>query len=111
MGAAADTSSEGAKKIKEKSLKEVSRVVVKVLDPFRRSDVKRGHIKTTEDFKHLAKKLTQYILQKELKQCRRIEDLKCSDSVKKKTAEFVKKYMSKFGEGYKRSPPQPGGQQ
>ena len=53
--------------------------------------------------------LTQYILQKELKQCRRIEDLKCSDSVKKKTAEFVKKYMSKFGEGYKRSPPQPGG--
>ena len=48
-----------AKKIKEKFLKEVSRVVVKVLDPFRRSDVKRGHIKTTEDFKHLAKKVSQ----------------------------------------------------
>ena len=47
-----------AKKIKEKFLKEVSRVVVKVLDPFRRSDVKRGHIKTTEDFKHLAKKVS-----------------------------------------------------
>ena len=47
-----------AKKIKEKFLKEVSRVVVKVLDPYRRLDVKRGHIKTTEDFKHLAKKLT-----------------------------------------------------
>ena len=47
-----------AKKIKEKFLKEVSRVVVKVLDPFRRPDVKRGHIRTTEDFKHLAKKVT-----------------------------------------------------
>ena len=47
-----------AKKIKEKFLKEVSRVVVKVLDPFRRPDVKRGHIKTTEDFKHLAKKVS-----------------------------------------------------
>jgi histone-lysine N-methyltransferase SETD2 len=50
--------------------------------------------------------LTQYILQKELKHCTRIEDLKCSDSVKKKTAEFVRKYMSKFAEGYKRSPVQ-----
>ena len=48
-----------AKKIKEKFLKEVSRVVVKVLDPFRRPDVKKGHIKTTEDFKHLAKKVSQ----------------------------------------------------
>lgn len=50
--------------------------------------------------------LTQYIMQKELKHCTRIEDLKCSDSVKKKTAEFVRKYMSKFGEAYKKSPPQ-----
>ena len=36
----------------------MSRVVVKVLDPFRRPDQKRGHIKTTEDFKHLAKKVS-----------------------------------------------------
>ena len=40
-------------------LKEVSRVVVKTLDPFRKPDQKRGHIKTTEDFKHLAKKVRQ----------------------------------------------------
>ena len=55
--------------------------------------------------------LTNYILTKEMKHCARIEDLKCSDSVKKKAAEFVKKYMSKFTDGYKRSPPGPGGQQ
>lgn len=48
--------------------------------------------------------LTHYILTKELKHCPRIEDLKCSESVKKKTTEYVKKYMLKFGEAYKRSP-------
>ena len=50
--AAADTSSEVAKKINDRFKKEVSKVIVKVLDPFR----KEGQIKSTEDFKHLAKK-------------------------------------------------------
>ena len=45
-------------------------------------------------------------MNKELKNCARPEDLRCSDTVKKKTREFVKKYMSKFTEGYKRSPQQ-----
>jgi len=102
--AAADTSSEVAKKINDRFKKEVSKVIVKVLDPFR----KEGQIKSTEDFKHLAKKLTNYILTKEMKHCARMEDLKCSESVKKKAAGYVKKYMTKFTEGYKRSPPQPG---
>ena len=51
--AAADTSSEVAKKINDRFKKEVSKVIVKVLDPFR----KEGQIKSTEDFKHLAKKV------------------------------------------------------
>ena len=55
--AAADTSSEVAKKVKEKFMKEVSRVIVKVLDPFRKADATRGKIQNTEDFKHLAKKV------------------------------------------------------
>lgn len=55
--AAADTSSEVAKKVKEKFLKETSRVIVKVLSPFRGADVKKGQIRTNEDFKHLAKKV------------------------------------------------------
>merc|ERR1719300_1957118 len=103
--AAADTSSEVARKIRERFMKDVSKVIVKVLTPFRKET---GQIGTGEDFKHLAKKLTNYILTKEMKHCARIEDLKCSDSVKRKAAGFVKKYMSKFNQGYKRSPPQPG---
>ena len=55
--AAADTSSEVARKIKETFMKEVSRVIVKVLDPFRKADATRAKIQTIEDFKHLAKKV------------------------------------------------------
>ena len=38
-------------------LKEMSKVVVKILDPYRKAGVK-GHIGNTEDFKHLAKKVS-----------------------------------------------------
>merc|ERR1711993_114018 len=102
--AAADTTSKISKNIKETFMKEVSKIIVKVLDPFRKADATRSRIQTIEDFKHLAKKLTEYILLKELKHCPRIEDLRFTDSVRKKTAEFVRKYMLKFGETYKRSP-------
>ncbi|XP_071745910.1 histone-lysine N-methyltransferase SETD2 [Lepeophtheirus salmonis] len=99
--------SDKEKKYKDRFLKETSKVIVKVLDPYRRSDAPNGQIKSVEDFKHLARKLTNFVMTKELKHCPKIEDLKCSESVKKKAAEFVKKYMSKFGDVYKRSP-QPG---
>ena len=56
--AAADTSSEVSKKIKENFMKEASKIIVKVLDPFRKSDAQKAKIKTTEDFKHLAKKVS-----------------------------------------------------
>ena len=39
---------------------------------------------------------------KELKHCRKIEDLVCNDSVKLKAKEFIRKYMLKFGETYVR---------
>lgn len=39
---------------------------------------------------------------KELKHCQNIEDLTCTESVKSKAKEFVKKYMAKFGETYLR---------
>ena len=58
--AAADTSSEVAKKYKETFMKEVSKIIVKVLDPFRKGDATRGRIETIEDFKHLAKKVRNY---------------------------------------------------
>ena len=55
--AAADTSSEVAKKVKERFLRDTSKVIVKVLGPYKRVDAKKGQITSTEDFKHLAKKV------------------------------------------------------
>ena len=50
--------------IKSEFIEEVSRVVVKMLDPFRRPEVKRGHIKTKEEFKKLAKKVSLGLISK-----------------------------------------------
>jgi hypothetical protein len=40
-------------------LKDASKVVVKLLDPYRRPDAVNGRIQSVEDFKHLAKKVKQ----------------------------------------------------
>merc|ERR1712106_632607 len=101
--AAADTSSDVEKKHKEKFVKEMSKVVVKILDPYRKKGV-RGHISNTDDSKHLAKKLTYSIMHKELKQCKSIEELKATEKVKKKASEYVSKYMKKYDGEYKKSP-------
>lgn len=103
--AAADTSSDVEKKHKEKFVKEMSKVVVKILDPYRKKGV-RGHIGNTDDFKHLAKKLTYSITHKELKHCKAAEELKATEKVKKKASEYVSKYMKKYDREYKKSPDQ-----
>lgn len=46
--------------------------------------------------------LTNFVMLKELKHCRKVSDLTCNDSVKHKAREYIKKYMAKFGELYKR---------
>lgn len=48
--------------------------------------------------------LTHFVMVKELKQLHSIEALDCSDSVKHKTRDFVRKYMSKYGSVFKRDP-------
>ena len=55
--AAADTSSENAKKIKEQFRSKMSRFIVDYLNPFRKKDCKAGQITSTEDFKYLARKV------------------------------------------------------
>ncbi|XP_059520930.1 histone-lysine N-methyltransferase SETD2 isoform X2 [Myotis daubentonii] len=99
--AEADTSSELAKKSKEVFRKEMSQFIVQCLNPYRKPDCKVGRITTTEDFKHLARKLTHGVMNKELKYCRSPEDLECNENVKHKTKEYIKKYMQKFGAVYK----------
>ncbi|KAM4821601.1 histone-lysine N-methyltransferase SETD2 [Thomomys bottae] len=99
--AEADTSSELAKKSKEVFRKEMSQFIVQCLNPYRKPDCKAGRITTTEDFKHLARKLTHGVMNKELKYCKNPEDLECNENVKHKTKEYIKKYMQKFGAVYK----------
>ncbi|XP_075403353.1 histone-lysine N-methyltransferase SETD2 isoform X2 [Tenrec ecaudatus] len=99
--AEADTSSELAKKSKEVFRKEMSQFIVQCLNPYRKPDCKIGRITTTEDFKHLARKLTHGVMNKELKYCKNPEDLECNENVKHKTKEYIKKYMQKFGAVYK----------
>jgi len=41
-------------------------------------------------------------MQKELKHCRTVDDYVCSDLVKQKAKDFIRKYMKKFGPVYKK---------
>ncbi|KAF3691864.1 Histone-lysine N-methyltransferase SETD2 [Channa argus] len=99
--AEADTSSELAKKSKETFRKEMSQFIVQCLNPYRKPDCKLGRISNTEDFKHLARKLTHGVMNKELKACKNPEDLECNENVKHKTKEYIKKYMQRFGSVYR----------
>ncbi|XP_059963720.1 histone-lysine N-methyltransferase SETD2-like [Mesoplodon densirostris] len=99
--AEAHTSSELAKKSKQVFRKEMSQFIVQCLNPYWKPDCKVGRITTTEDFKHLARTLTHGVMSKELKYCKNPEDLECNENVKRKTKEYIKKYMQKFGAVYR----------
>ncbi|VDI37777.1 histone-lysine N-methyltransferase SETD2, partial [Mytilus galloprovincialis] len=101
--AAADTSTETAKKIKDQFRQKMSSYIVICLNPFRKPDCKSGRITSTDDFKHLARKLTHHVMSKELKHCRHVEDLEVNENVKSKAKDYVKKYMGKFGMIYRKS--------
>ena len=97
----ADSSTEDNRQLKEAFRRKMSEYVVSCLNPFRKPECKLGRINTTEDFKHLARKLTHAVMAKELKHCRHLEDLEVNENVRFKTREFVKKYMGRFGPAYK----------
>lgn len=46
--------------------------------------------------------LTHFVLVKELKHCATVADLSVNDSVKQKSKEFIRKYMSKYGKVYEK---------
>nr|CAH7738465.1 unnamed protein product [Callosobruchus chinensis] len=97
-----DFNSEIAKKIKETFRANMASTVVTSLNAYRKSDCREGRITNTEDFKHLARKLTHFVMLKEMKHISKIDDLTCTDNVKMKAREYIRKYMSKFGEVYVR---------
>ncbi|XP_012537071.1 LOW QUALITY PROTEIN: probable histone-lysine N-methyltransferase CG1716 [Monomorium pharaonis] len=91
------------RKIKDTFRINMANVMVHFLNPYRKNDCKQGRITNTEDFKHLARKLTHFVLAKELKHCKSVDELQCNDNVKHKARDFVRKYMSKFGAVYQKS--------
>ncbi|PZC81229.1 hypothetical protein B5X24_HaOG213330 [Helicoverpa armigera] len=98
------TTEETARKIKEQFRCSMARVMVQHLNPYRHPDAPAARITCTADFKHLARKLTHFVMLKELKHCRSVDELIVTDSVRSKAKMFVKKYMAKFGPVYKRPP-------
>ncbi|XP_053684224.1 probable histone-lysine N-methyltransferase CG1716 [Sabethes cyaneus] len=103
-----DLNSEEAKKIKEKFRGEIAGVIVQHLGAYRKDSCQTGRITNTEDFKHLARKLTHFVLVKELKHCdNTVNELEVTDSVRTKAREFIKKYMAKHGTVYVRGENEP----
>ncbi|NXK57300.1 SETD2 methyltransferase, partial [Chauna torquata] len=79
----------------------MSQFIVHCLSPYHKPNCKLGRITTMENFKHLARRLTYGIMNKELKHCKSPEDLQCNNIVKHKTQLYIKNYMQKFGATYK----------
>ncbi|XP_055593852.1 probable histone-lysine N-methyltransferase CG1716 [Uranotaenia lowii] len=103
-----DLSSDEARKIKEKFRTEIAGVIVQHLGAYRKESCQSGRITTNDDFKHLARKLTHFVLLKELKHCdNTVNELEVTDSVRNKAREFIKKYMAKHGSVYVRGENEP----
>jgi histone-lysine N-methyltransferase SETD2 len=81
---------------------QLSKLVVHCLNKHRKPDCKSGRILNLSDFKHLARKLTHTIIDKEISRKGSYENLQFVDSVRHKTKEFVRAYMKKCGPVYKR---------
>jgi histone-lysine N-methyltransferase SETD2 len=73
-----------------------------VLQPFLKEDCKLGHIQNTDDFKHLARKFTHMIMEKEMSRATKIEELDLNKRIKMKTQEFITRYMQRFNGNYSR---------
>ncbi|KAM7349366.1 SET domain containing 2 [Cochliomyia hominivorax] len=89
------------RKTKEKFRCEIAGIIVHHLKPYRKDNCTVGRIQSNEDFNHLARKLTHFVMIKELKYCESVgQTLVVTESVKSKSREFIKKYMAKYGEVY-----------
>uniref|UniRef100_A0A1B0G3H7 Set2 Rpb1 interacting domain-containing protein n=1 Tax=Glossina morsitans morsitans TaxID=37546 RepID=A0A1B0G3H7_GLOMM len=71
------------RKLKEKFRCEIAGIIVHYLKPYRKDSCKKGRIKSNEDFNHLARKLTHFVMIKELKYCESVgQTLVVTESVK-----------------------------
>ena len=95
----ADTS---FKIFKDQFRDKLSKLVIGLLQPYLKKDCKIGHIGSTDDFKHLARKFTHAIMEKEMSRATKLEELDLNKRIRIKTEEYVSKYMAKFTAGYVR---------
>lgn len=51
--------------------------------------------------------MTHFVMLKEIKHLLSIDELVCTDNVKAKAREYIRKYMSKFGEVYQKRHDEP----
>eukprot|EP00052_Salpingoeca_macrocollata_P024616 m.221004 g.221004 ORF g.221004 m.221004 type:complete len:1009 (+) comp22283_c0_seq2:107-3133(+) len=85
---------------------EIGPFIVEVLNRYRKPECKYGRIACSDDFKHLARKLTHVMAEKEHK--RQGSEMVFDDAVRKKMKNFVLDYMKKLGPVYMRKPTAPG---
>ncbi|CAF1278302.1 unnamed protein product, partial [Didymodactylos carnosus] len=82
----------------------LSKLVSQQLKVYTKKQCKQGRICSQEDYKFLIKKFTLAVLDKELERAKLQQDydLKLSERVRVKTEDYVKKYMSKVGQTFRR---------
>ncbi len=97
-----ESSSNTFKLYKDQFRDKLSKLIIKLLEYYLKEDCKYGHIRNTDDFKHLARKFTHTILEKELSRVTKLEELDLNKRVKIKTEEYINQYMNKFKNGYSR---------
>ena len=78
-------------------------MIVSILAPYRKDDCELGRIDNKEDFKHVARKLTKLIMEKEMRAVSAGgPPPSVTKETKKKATKFIAEFMSKFGEQYSR---------
>ncbi|CAF0709874.1 unnamed protein product [Brachionus calyciflorus] len=97
------TSSNTFKMYRDQFREKLSKLIIKLLEPFLKKDCKYGHIRNNDDFKHLARKFTHTIMEKEISRTTNLEGLDLDKRIKLKAQDYVWKYMQRFRDGYLRS--------
>lgn len=81
----------------------MSKMVINLLKPYLNENCKVGHIKSTDDFKHLARRFTHTIIEKEMARSSDLNEIDIDKRVKQKSHEYISNYLLKFGSaGYSR---------
>eukprot|EP00123_Amoebidium_parasiticum_P001834 comp13031_c0_seq1/m.8298 comp13031_c0_seq1/g.8298 ORF comp13031_c0_seq1/g.8298 comp13031_c0_seq1/m.8298 type:complete len:245 (-) comp13031_c0_seq1:808-1542(-) len=88
----------GDSKEKKEFREKLSQIVIKALQPYMKDSCKEGRITSKDDFKHCARKLTHFIMEKHEQKGR---PFTMDDHTAKKAKAAVPKFMARYGPVYK----------